>query len=92
MPDLTPITEERPSVVETPDGLFLVAPDGTVLEELAGPDDCMECGDDFDVDPTTGLCEMCFEHVFGSDFSECETCHATIIEGDSYCQNCERAQ
>lgn len=79
---------EKPSVIETAEGLFLVDADGNVIEELAGPDDCMQCGDDCCVDPTTQLCDACFEHTFGDDYDECQTCYTVIVGGETHCMNC----
>lgn len=50
---ITPIPSSENTAVETPDGTFLISPDGSVIEELVVP--CPGCGDpdcDFDCDGT----------------------------------------
>lgn len=67
MAELTPFPDEGPSVFETAEGIFLVAPDGTVIERLDA-DECMECGDVGPwIDEATSLCEMCYDHIMGPD-------------------------
>ena len=66
--EMKPFPVIYPEVVEIDGEAFLVAQDGTVLERLGGPDECMECGDTGPwVDEATQLCEMCYDHIMGPD-------------------------